>query len=468
MLDDLLHNAAQIAIHYRETVDEIPVAGTATRAELAAHLDQHLPEIGESPGAALRALVNGVEGGLVHSANPRYFGFVMGESTPVSIAADWLTSAWNQNAQVYLTSPAAALVEEVVASWLLDLLGLPGNASVGFVTGTQMAHFTALSVARNTLLARCGWDVDAGGLQGAPHIDVVCGECCHATIHSAIRMMGLGTRNIRTVAADEEGRMRADAFQRALDECSGPTIVCLQAGNVNTGSFDPFAELIPMAREHGAWVHVDGAFGLWAAASPRDRWLTAGMEAADSWATDAHKWLNVPYDSGMVIIRDAAAHRGLKTARCAYTGLENALNRDGSLWVPENSRRARAFVLYAALRAFGRQGVAQIVEHCCDMARASSRRLASLPGAHILNQVVLNQVVCRFDAPENADPGVFHTSVARRLQSEGDCWIGTTVWRGQPALRISVSNGATVLADVETTVQCVGRAVAMERGEIAA
>ncbi|HEY3376762.1 MAG TPA: aminotransferase class V-fold PLP-dependent enzyme [Armatimonadota bacterium] len=466
MRDDLLLNAAQIAIQYRQTVDEIPVVSTATRAELAAQLDQHLPETGEPPEAALRALVTGVERGLVNSANPRYFGFVMGGSTPVSIAADWLTSAWNQNAQVYLTSPAAALVEEVVAGWLLDLLGLPGDAGVGFVTGTQMAHFTALSVARNAVLARHGWDIDAEGLQGAPHINVVCGECCHATLHSAIRMMGLGTRNIRTVTADDEGRMRTDAFRQALAECSGPTIVCLQAGNVNTGSFDPFAELIPIAREKGAWAHVDGAFGLWAAASPRDRWLTAGVESADSWSTDAHKWLNVPYDSGMVIIRDANAHRALKTARCAYAGTESAVDRDGSQWVPENSRRARAFVLYAALRAFGRQGVAEIVEHCCDMARAFADRLASLPGAQVLNQVALNQVLCRFDPPVNADPSIFHTSVARRLQREGACWIGATQWRGQTALRISVSNGATSLADVETAVGCVERAVALERRAI--
>lgn len=464
MLDDLLHFASETAIHYRQSLEKIPVAGTASHPELLAHIDQILPDTGESPEAALRALVAGVEPGLVHNANPRYFGFVVGGSTPVSIAADWLTSAWNQNAQVYLTSPAAALVEEVVVGWLLDLLGLPSDAGVGFVTGTQMAHFTALSVARNTLLARCGWDVDAGGLQGAPHLDVVCGECCHATIHSAVRLMGLGTHNIRTVAADNQGRMLVDAFRQAIAECSGPTIVCLQAGNVNTGSFDPFAGLIPIARERGAWVHVDGAFGLWAAASPRLRGLTAGMEAADSWATDAHKWLNVPYDSGMVIVRDAQAHRGLKTARCAYSGLENDLDRDGSQWVPENSRRARAFVLYAALRAFGRQGVAEIVEHCCDMAQAFAQRLAGLPGAHILNEVVLNQLVCRFDPPENVDPTDFHASVARRLQSERVCWIGTTRWRNQPALRISVSNGATALADVETAVQCVKRAVAEERG----
>ena len=468
MLDELLHIASQTAIQYRQSIEQNPVASTATRADILAHIDQHLPEVGEPPEEALRALIAGVEPGLVHNANPRYFGFVVGGSTPVSIAADWLTSAWNQNAQVYLTSPAAAIVEEVVSAWLLDLLCLPEDTGVGFVTGTQMAHFTALSVARNTLLARCGWDVDANGLQGAPHIDVVCGECCHATILSAIRMMGLGTRNVRTVVADDQGRMRVDALRQALAECSGPTIVCLQAGNVNTGSFDPFAELIPLAREHGAWVHVDGAFGLWAAASPRLRRLTAGMEAADSWATDAHKWLNVPYDSGMVMIRDSQAHRALKTARCAYAGAEDTENRDGSQWVPENSRRARAFVLYAALRAFGRQGVAEIVEHCCDMAQAFAQRLAGLPGAHVLNVVVLNQVVVRFDPPENADPTDFHESVAGLLQSEAICWIGSTRWRDQPALRISVSNSATTLSDVETAVECVGRAVAAVRANVTA
>jgi glutamate/tyrosine decarboxylase-like PLP-dependent enzyme len=459
MFEDLLLNAARTAIHYRQTVAEIPVASTASREELKAPLDSRLPEEGESAEAALKALVDGVELGLVQSASPRYFGFVIGGSTPVSVAADWLTSAWNQNAQVNLTSPAAALVEEVVAGWILDLLGLPGDAGVGFVTGTQMAHFTALAVARNAVLARHGWDVDAFGLQGAPHIDVVCGECCHATVHSAVRLIGLGARNVRPVAADEGGRIRVDAFRQTLAECSGPVIVCLQAGNVNTGGFDPFAELIPIARQKGAWVHVDGAFGLWAAASPRLRPLTAGMETADSWATDAHKWLNVPYDSGMVILRDAQAHRTLKTAHCAYAGPANGLDRNGSDWVPENSRRARAFVLYAALRAFGRQGVAQIVEHCCDMAQAFSDRLVRIPGAQILNQVVLNQVLCRFEPAEKVDADAFQVAVAKRLQAEGVCWLGTTQWHGQTAIRISVSNGATTLADVETAVECLERAV---------
>lgn len=463
MWEKLLQDVAQASIQYRQTVHQAPVGVAASRDELMARASTVLPEQGEPPDVAIRTLIDSAAGGLVHSASPRYFGFVVGGTTPASIAADWLTSAWNQNAMVYLSSPAASIIEEIVARWLLDLLGLPETCGVGLVTGTQVAHFTALSVARNVTLQNFGWDVDADGLQGAPRLDIICSECCHATIHSAVRLVGLGARNIISVPADEQGRMRLDAFRTAFEACAGPTIVCVQAGNVNTGAFDPIADVIAIARQRPAWVHVDGAFGLWAAASPRFRHLVAGMEDADSWATDGHKWLNVPYDSGMVMIRAADAHRCLKTARCGYAGPAEPANRDGSQWAPENSRRARGFVLYAALRNFGRRGVQQIVESCCDMAQAFADRLSRLPEVRLLNQVVLNQVLCRIEPPGIADADAFNAAVALRLQREGDCWIGATQWRGQTALRISVSNGATGPADVERSVDSLAQAIAAER-----
>jgi len=317
---------------------------TASPADLNAAVDRNLPEVGEMPDEALNKLITGVRESLIHSGNPRYFGFVIGGSTATATAADWLTSIWDQNAQVYQSSPAAAIVEDVVRDWVLDLLGLPHSAGVGLVTGAQMANFVGLTVARNSVLQDSGWDVDSRGLQGAPHINVVCGACCHATIHSAIRLMGLGSDNILEVAVDDQGRILTQSLEVVLSQCTSPTIVCLQAGNVNTGASDDFPAAIKMAHQQGAWVHVDGAFGLWAQASKRRRHLTAGVEQADSWSVDGHKWLNVPYDSGLVIVRDADSHQKLKTARCAYAGDSDEARRDGSVWVPENSRDRKSVV----------------------------------------------------------------------------------------------------------------------------
>lgn len=451
--------AAQAAVAYRERLLHLPVGVTMTRDELMMRVNTVLPEAGEAPETALDTLIASVEKGLVNSSSPRYFGFVVGGSTPVSAAADWLTAVWNQNAQVYATSPSASIIEEVVARWILELLDLPKQAGVGFVTGTQMAHFTALAIARNAVLQQYGWDGVANGLQGAPYIQIICGECCHATLHTAIHMIGLGNNNVRVVPADGEGRMDLAAFQQTLADCAGPTIVCVQAGNVNTGAFDPIDRIIALSQKKGAWVHVDGAFGLWAGTSPRFKHLVAGIEKADSWATDAHKWLNVPYDSGMVIVRAADAFSDFKAGRCAYAGPADTSHRDGSQWTPENSRRARAFVLYAALRSLGRQGVQQIIENCCDMACFFASELSGIPGARILNQVILNQVLCRIELPGVADLDGFNAAVAARIQQEGVCWMGTTRWDGQTALRISVSNWATRREDVAQSVQSIIRAV---------
>ncbi len=462
MTQELFRDLAQAAIDYREHLPQLPIGVSLSREELLAAINTQLPEDGETPEAVIQQLITSVEKGLIHSASPRYFGFVVGGAMPVSVAADWLTSVWNQNAQVYTTSPAASIIEDVVAQWLLELLGLPAESSVGFVTGTQMANFTALTVARNVMLRQHGWDIDVEGLQGAPHLNIICGECCHATIHSAIRLMGLGTKNVHLVPADEEGRMKVADFRAALEDCVGPTIVCVQAGNVNTGAFDPLADIIPLAKAQHSWVHIDGAFGLWAAASPRFKHLVAQVEEADSWATDAHKWLNVPYDSGVVIVRDAEAHRQLKIARCAYAGTLDAVCRDGSQWAPENSRRARGFVLYAVLRHLGKQGVQRLVENCCDLAQTFAAELARLPHVRILNQVVLNQVLCRIEPPAVTDVDAFNAAVATRVQQAGVCWLGTTQWRGQTALRISVSNWATTCSDVHQSIDSLTDSIAKE------
>jgi len=461
-MEDLFQSIVQSAVRYRKSLPDRPVGVRASYDELKSLLDAVLPEDGESPETAVRKLMAGVEQGLIHSTGPRYFGFVVGGSSPASVAADWLTSAWDQNAQVYASSPAASIVEEVVARWILELLGLPATAGVGFTTGTQMAHLTALSVARNSVLRDRGWDVDSDGLQGAPHIRILCGDCCHATIHTAVSMMGLGAGNIREIPSDGEGRMRLDAFRRELEANTDPTIVCVQAGNVNTGAFDPIGEIITPSKNRGAWVHVDGAFGLWAAASPRFSHLVAGVDQADSWATDAHKWLNVPYDSGIAIIRKSEAHLGFKTARCAYAGPAHAAGRDGSQWAPENSRRARGFVLYAALRNLGRRGVADIVERCCGLAKSFASQLAQIPDARIINAVVLNQVLCRIEPAGIADLDSFNASLASRIQQAGICWIGTTRWQGKTMLRISVSNSTTTGADVSLSVAGVAQSIKEE------
>ncbi|MDD2772568.1 MAG: aminotransferase class V-fold PLP-dependent enzyme [Elusimicrobiales bacterium] len=457
-----LLTAAQAAFDYREKLPHLAAGAQASREELLSLVNADLPDDGESPDAAIQMLIKGAERGLNSSAGPRYFGFVIGGSTPASVATDWLASAWDQNAQSYNTSPAASVIEEIVAKWLLDLLGLPKESGVGFVTGAQMANFTALTVARNAVLQKQGWDVEADGLQSAPHINVICSECCHATVRSAIRLMGLGVKNVKTVSADSEGRIELGAFNRALAACKGPTIVCAQAGNVNTGAFDAFGPMAASAKERGAWLHIDGAFGLWACASPKLKNLAEHINEADSWAADAHKWLNVPYDSGMVIIRDAALHRNLKTARCAYSASAGPDFRDGSQWAPENSRRARGFVLYAALRNLGRKGVRQVVDNCCEIAQTFAAELAKLPHVRVLNRVVLNQVLFRIEPESAIDTDAFNKSVALRIQRSGVCWMGTTQWRGQTALRISVSNWSTTTADAHQSIASVKNAIEQE------
>jgi glutamate/tyrosine decarboxylase-like PLP-dependent enzyme len=459
---EFLMNVAQIATDYDEARPSRRVGVLESHEQLISWVDSTLPNEGEPPEVAIQALITSVQKGLMNSTHPRYFGFVIGGSTAASTAADWLTSTWDQNAQVYNTSPAASIIQDVVAHWLLDLLALPQDAGVGFVTGTQMANFTALTAAKNAVLQRQGWDVELNGLQGAPHISVVCGECCHGTIHSAVRLLGLGQKNIHTVRADGQGRIDPDALRKALDVCSGPTIICAQAGNANTGAFDPFDDIVALAKEFDAWLHIDSAFGLWAGASPRYKHLVSGVDEADSWATDAHKWLNVPYDSGLVIIRDRKMHQDIKTMRCAYAGPANIDCRDGSQWAPENPRRARGFVLYAALRNLGRQAVSQLIDNCCARAQEFASLLAELSYVRVINEVVLNQVLFRLESESIPDLDAFNTAVAARVQQDGICWIGTTQWLEQTALRIFVSNWSTTEEDVCQSMISLRKAIDKE------
>jgi glutamate/tyrosine decarboxylase-like PLP-dependent enzyme len=436
MIERALHHAQA----YLDSLPDRPVGPPVDPVALRAALGHELADEGVDPRVVIDELVAAADPGIVASAGPRYFGFVTGGALPAALAADWLTSAWDQNAHMWVGSPAASVVEEVVEDWVLSLLGLPRDASVGLVTGAQMANVTCLAVARDTVLKRAGWDAADHGLIGAPPITVIAGEEAHATIFSALRMIGLGRAGAHLVAADDQGRMDPDALARVLRD-AGPAIVCAQAGNVNSGAFDPLEPIEYLCEQSGAWLHVDGAFGLWAAASPNLEHLVRGLERADSWATDAHKWLNVPYDGGLAIVRDRAAHRAAMALSAAY--LVAGEQRDNYDYTPEASRRARGFTVYAALRSLGRNGLAELIDRHCAQAREFARLLRD-GGAEILNEVVLNQVLVA--APPSA---------VARIQADGTCWVGGTVWRGREAIRISVSNWSTTDADVERSAAAI-------------
>jgi glutamate/tyrosine decarboxylase-like PLP-dependent enzyme len=458
ILDEhLLRQTIDAAAAFLRSITERPVGLPIPAERLRATLGGPLRDEGLAPERVIHDLVHAADSGLVASAGPRYFGFVIGGSHPVAVAADWLTSAWDQNAGPYVSSPAAAVVEEVTASWLLDILDLPSNSGVGFVTGATMANFTCLAAARHAVLRRAGWDVEADGLQGAPRVNVVAGEEAHVTIFAALRMLGLGSRNVRRVPTDSQGRMQAGHLPGVLAGCTGPTIVCAQVGNVNTGAFDPVEEVACVAHEHGAWLHVDGAFGLWAAAAPDLRERTAGVGQADSWSTDAHKWLNVPYDSGLAIVKDAYAHRAAMSASAAYLMHAAGRERDNFDWVPEFSRRARGIPIYATLRSLGRRGIGQLVSRSCGLARLMAERLRAAPGVEVLNDVVLNQVLVRFHPPAAGDSDAFTQAVVARVQRDGTCWLGSTIWHGMAAMRISVSNWSTTEADADVSVEAMLR-----------
>lgn len=452
-LDATLARASGLGRAFLANVAARPVGPPAPLEALRAALGGPLPERGEDPVAVIESLARGADAGIVASAGPRYFGFVTGGALPAALAADWLAAAWDQNAWTYLASPAGAVVEEIAGRWLVDLLGLPATTQVGFTTDATMATFSALAAARHAVLARAGWDVEQRGLAGAPAIAILAGEAAHASVGAAVQMLGLGRGNIRSIAADAEGRMRVDALRAALAATRAPAIVCAQAGEVNTGSFDPLADIAAMCRQHGAWLHIDGAFGLWAAASPALRHLVRGSEAADSWTVDGHKWLNVPYDCGYVLVRDGEPLRGALAVGAAYFPDPSAA-RENFHYVPESSRRARGFATWAALRSLGRQGLAELIERCCAHARRMAGALRRMDGVEILNDIVLNQVLVRF-TPAAGDADAFTREVIRRIQAEGTCWLSGTTWRGQAAARISICNATTTTADIDRSAAAI-------------
>ncbi|MFV2038624.1 MAG: aspartate aminotransferase family protein [Acidimicrobiales bacterium] len=426
-------------------MDDRPVFPQGSPEELRSRVAADLGDEPTDPATVVAELADAVGPGLVSSAGGRYFGFVTGGSVPAALSADWLAAAWDQNAFLYLSSPAASIVEDVAGRWVKELMRLPAQASVAFVTGCQMAHVTALAAARHEVLRRVGWDLPAQGLHRAPAIRVLTGERRHVTVDRALRLLGVGTEAIGAVATDDQGRIRIEALAAALDSAAGPTIVVAQAGEVNTGSFDPLAEVIEAAHHHGAWVHIDGAFGIWARLAPQLEHHVEGLELADSWALDAHKWLNVPYDSGIAVVAHPEPHRAAMLGEAAYL-TPDAAERQAYDWTPDASRRARGFAVYAALRSLGRQGVTDLVERCCAHARRFAQELATIPGAEILNDVELNQVLLRFGDDETT------LRVLDRVQRSGAAWMGGTVWRGQQAIRISVSSWATTDEDVDRTV----------------
>ncbi len=421
------------------------VAGPLDLPALRAKFGGPVPEAGEHPSAVIDALVAAAEPGLVATAGPRYFGFVTGGVVPAAVGADWLTSTWDQQGSLGVSSPAAAVCEEVVAGWLLDLLGLPTGSGVGLVTGGQMANTTCLAVARRTVLRRAGCDPDRDGLAGCPPVAVVVGGEAHTTIGRSLQFLGIGRAQVLPVEVDGQGCIGRGAVDRALAALppGTPTIVCAQAGNVNSGSFDPLDDIAEACAARGAWLHIDGAFGLWAATSPSRRSLLNGHDGADSWAVDLHKWLNVPYDSGAAIMRDAANQADSLRMSAPYLVAGEEL-RDGSSYVPESSRRARCFPAWAAIRSLGRQGIAEMIDRCCDLAIRFAGQLAQHPEVEVLNEVVINQVMVRLDDSDDRT-----RAWIAAIQAEGTCWAGPTTWHGMVAMRISVSNWSTTADDID-------------------
>ncbi|MCK0207291.1 pyridoxal-dependent decarboxylase [Starkeya koreensis] len=452
----LLMEAARRAADYRDG-DAVRGRPSMGYGEAVEAFEGELPVEGEEAQAVLDALVRAAEPGLHPATGPRFFGWVIGNSHPMGVAADWLASAWGQNTANHVAAPAAAAAETVAARWLLELLALPAQCSVGFVTGATMANFVGLAAARGEVLRRAGWDVAAHGLFGAPCVRVLIGADAHSTVPSVLGHLGFGRESIVRVPTDTQGAICPEAFERALAESGeGPLIVATQAGQLNTGAFDPHDVLVPMAQARGAWVHVDGAFGLWARACPSRAGLAHGVELADSWASDGHKWLQTPFDSGYAIVRDGEAHRRAMTIAASYLPPVREAERDPSHLVPELSRRARGFATWALLRHFGRDGMAAMVERHCALARRLADRLAAEPGIAVLNEVVLNQILVRFGdgAGVEADDAATLATIAA-IQADGTCFAGGAKWRGRWAMRVSVIGYSTTEEDIDRSARAM-------------
>jgi glutamate/tyrosine decarboxylase-like PLP-dependent enzyme len=452
-----LETAAKHALAHLEGLDRGAVRASADHSQLRARLGRPLENEGVAPEQVIDELTRDVEGGIIGSAGGRFFAGVIGGALPSALAADWLAAAWDQNAVLYSTGPAAAIVEEIAGEWLKEILGLPKQSSFAFVSGCQMAHVTCLAAARHALLERIGWNVEERGLCGAPSIRIISGSHRHGAFERAVRLLGLGSANVEYLVTDLDEKLSPTALAEAFEKNpTTPAIVLLQAGEINTGSFDPFATLIPIARRFDAWVHVDGAFGLWAAASPRYRHLLEGVEQADSWATDGHKWLNVPFDSGYGFVAHPQAHRACMSHRAVYLTHDDVV-RDEFDWTPEWSRRARGFSTYAALRELGRSGIAELVARCCEHARSIIAGIAKLPGTEVLWEPVINQGLVRFLDPRGVDHDQRTSQVIAALVENGEAFFGGTIWRGRRAMRVSVCNWRTSENDVERVIRVVAR-----------
>ena len=450
-MTNLLQDTAQRAIRYLAELDDRGVAPSVEAVAALGALDTSLPDRPTDPAEVLDLIDTYGSPATTANTGGRYYGFVTGGVLPAALAASWMSSTWDQNGFGYTNSPVAVVLEEIALRWLVDLLGLPSGCGGAFVTGATMANFTALAAARHAVLKRTGWDVEADGLFGAPPITVLIGEEAHPTLTKSLGLLGLGRNQVVKVPVDDQGRMRVDA----LPDIAGPTIICTQAGNVNTGAIDPICELSDRSDHSGAWVHVDGAFGLWAQAAPQRRYLTAGIEKADSWATDAHKWLNVTYDCGLAFVKDPAALRAAMSISAVY--LPQTTRREPLHYTPEASRRARGIEIWATLRSLGRTGVADLIEDNCRMATRFAEKLQQA-GFEIVNEVMLNQVLVSFGTPE-------HTlAVIKRIQEDATCWCGSTVWQGRTAMRISVSSWATTEEDLDRSVEAMIRCEGIERG----
>jgi glutamate/tyrosine decarboxylase-like PLP-dependent enzyme len=442
---ELLADVSKRAIRYIESLDARPVAPSASAIANLRAFDESLPDKPGDPAETLRLLDDVGSPATTAMAGPRFFGFVIGGSLPVTLAANWLAAAWDQNAGLYRPTPGVSFLEQIALRWLLDLLRLPAESTGAFVTGATVANLCALAAARHGLLRKAGWDVEGQGLFGAPQITVIVGEEVHPSVTKGLGILGMGRNRVVRIPVDGQGRMRADR----LPPISGPTLICAQAGNVNTGAFDPIDAICRWAHAAGAWVHVDGAFGIWAGAAPSRRGLTAGMAEADSWATDAHKWLNVPYDCGLAFVRDPNALKAAMAISAEYLPTQSDF-RNPSDFTPELSRRARGVEVWAALRTYGREGIAEMIERNCAQARRFASEL-SAAGFEILNDVVLNQVLVSFgDADRTA-------RIIQAIQDDGTCWCGITVWQGRTAMRISVCSWATTDADVDRSIAAIVR-----------
>jgi glutamate/tyrosine decarboxylase-like PLP-dependent enzyme len=449
-----LEATARLALEYLEGLDRRPVAASTHGAQLRERMESRLANGGLPADQVIAELVHAADPGIVASTGGRFFAWVIGGALPSALAADWLTATWDQNAALAASGPAAGLVEEIAGGWLKEILGLPAEASFAFVTGCQMAHVTCMAAARHALLEKCGWNVEEQGLCGAPRIRILSSDQRHGSFERAVRLLGLGTASVDYLETGADGRLAPDALAEGLARSNAPTIVLLQAGEINTGVCDPFAELIPIAHRHEAWVHVDGAFGLWAAASPRYRHLVDGVELADSWATDGHKWLNVPQDCGYAFVRHPEPHRASVSHRASYL-IHDTEMRDQMDWNPEWSRRARGFSTYAALRELGRDGVAALIDGCCAHALAIVDGIGRLYGAQVLWRPSLNQGLVRFLDPGGADHDRRTDEVIAAINATGEAFFSGTTWRGLRAMRVSVCNARTAGADVERAIRAV-------------